>query len=106
MEVAINVAQAALGGEVLVPTVNGQEKIKIPAGLQSGTVISLRGKGVPHLQRSGRGDMFVVVTVATPTHLNSEQKKLLKDLAKQFDDEAVPQEHGLVDRMRDVLRDE
>ena len=103
LEVAINLALAALGGEVQVPTVNGAEKLKIPAGTQPGTVFQMRGRGVPHLQRSGRGDMHVVVTVATPTNLNGEQKKLLKDLARQLSNEAVPQERGLVDRMRDVL---
>jgi molecular chaperone DnaJ len=103
LEVAINLALAALGGEVQVPTVNGTEKLKIPAGTQPGTVFQMRSKGVPHLQRSGRGDMHVVVTVATPTNLNGEQKKLLKDLARQLGNEAVPQERGLVDRMRDVL---
>jgi molecular chaperone DnaJ len=88
---------------VQVPTVNGTEKLKIPAGTQPGTVFQMRGRGVPHLQRGGRGDMHVVVTVATPTNLNGEQKKLLKDLARQLGNEAVPQERGLVDRMRDVL---
>jgi len=103
LEVAINLALAALGGEVQVPTVNGTEKLKIPAGTQPGTVFQMRGRGVPHLQRGGRGDMHIVVTVATPTNLNGEQKKLLKDLARQLSNEAVPQERGLVDRMRDVL---
>ena len=103
MEVAVNFAQAALGGDIHVPTVNGPEKIKIPAGLQSGTVITLRGKGVPHVQRSGRGDMRVIVNVATPTNLSSEQKKLLKDLAKQLNGEATPLETGLRDRLHDVM---
>ena len=103
LEVAINMAQGALGADISVPTVNGQEKIKIPPGTQSGTPIHLRGKGVPHLQRSGRGDMLVFVTVATPTDLTGEQKRLLKDLAKGLNGDAVPQERGLIDRVRDVL---
>jgi molecular chaperone DnaJ len=103
LEVSVNVALAALGGEVQIPTVNGAEKLKIPAGTQSGTVFQLRGKGAPHLQRNGRGDMFVVVTAATPANLKGDQKKLLQELAKQLGSEAVPQEHGLIDRMRDVL---
>jgi molecular chaperone DnaJ len=103
LEVAVNLAQAALGTDVSVPTVNGSEKIKIPAGTQPGTTFNLRGKGAPHLQRSGRGDMFVLVTVATPTNLSNEQKKLLKDLAKSLPSDAVPQERGLIDRIREVL---
>jgi molecular chaperone DnaJ len=103
LEVAINLAQAALGTDVIVPTVNGQEKIKIPAGTQPGHVFHLRGKGVPHLQRSGRGDMFVLVTVSTPTGLSNEQKRLLKELARSLPADAVPQERGLIDRIREVL---
>jgi molecular chaperone DnaJ len=103
LEVAINLAQAALGTDITVPSVNGTERIKIPAGTQAGTVFHLRGKGVPRLQRSGRGDMYVLVTVATPTQLNGEQKKLLKELSKSLEADAVPQEQGLIDRVRDVL---
>ena len=103
LEMAINLTHAALGADIQVPTVNGSEKLKIPAGTQSGTVFHLRGKGVPRLQRSGRGDMHVVVTVAVPTNLSGEQKKLLKDLAKSLSAEAVPQEHGLIDSVREVL---
>jgi len=103
LEVAVNVAQAALGGEVVVPTPNGPEKIRLAAGLQSGAVVTVRGRGFPHLQRNGRGDLLVVVTVATPTNLSGDQKKLLKDLARQLNDEAAPLEHGLIDRLRDVL---
>jgi molecular chaperone DnaJ len=105
MEVSINLAQAALGSEITVPSVNGHEKLKIPPGTQSGTPFHLRGRGVPHLQRNGRGDMYVLVTVATPTDLSGEQKKLLKDLAKSLATDAIPQEHGLLDRMREMLKE-
>jgi len=102
LEIAVNVAQAALGADVKVPSVNGAEKVAIPPGTQSGTVFTLKGKGVPHLQRQGRGDMLVVVAVTTPTHLTGEQKKLLKDLSKTLKDEAVPLETGLVERLRNA----
>lgn len=85
MEFNLNIAQAALGADVTVPTVDGEEKIKVPAGTQPGTVFPLRHKGVPRLQRSGRGDQFVVINVAIPTALNAEQKRLLKDLSKTLD---------------------
>ncbi len=104
LEVAISMTQAALGGEVTFPTVNGaHETVKIPAGTQSGTIFTLRGKGAPRLQRSGRGDMFVIVSVLTPTGLNAEQKKHLQELAKGSPGEAVPQEHGLVERLQEAL---
>jgi len=57
---------------------------------------------VHDVQRSGRGDMYVLVTVATPTNLSNDQKKLLKDLAKSLPSEALPQEHGLIDRVHEV----
>jgi molecular chaperone DnaJ len=103
MEVSVNLTVAALGGEITVPTVSGQEKIRIPSGTQPGTTFPLRSKGVPRLQRSGRGDMYVMVTVETPTNLTGEQKRLLKDLAKTFEPEAVPQERGLIDKIREML---
>jgi molecular chaperone DnaJ len=106
LEVSVNVAQAALGAEVALQTPYGPDKLKIPAGTQSGTLFQLRGKGMPRLQRSGRGDLFVIVSVATPTNLNGEQKKLIESLKKSLNAEAAPLEHGLLDRMREVLGEE
>ncbi|MGH2522041.1 MAG: molecular chaperone DnaJ [Anaerolineales bacterium] len=103
LEVSINVMQAALGADITVPTVTGHEKVKIPAGTQSGTVFTLRGKGAPHLQRNTRGDLHIIVSVATPTHLNGEQKRLIKELSKSLNGQAVPLEHGLLDRLGDTL---
>ena len=78
VEVPISFALAALGGEISVPTLDGKVKLKIPAGTQSGKIFRLRGKGVPHLHSSGRGDQLVKVYVETPVNLSSEQKQLLK----------------------------
>jgi molecular chaperone DnaJ len=103
VEVGINVAQAALGAEVHVATPYGQEKLKVPAGTQSGTIFQLRGKGVPHLQRSGKGDLYVIVNVITPGNLSREQKKLLEELRKTLGADAQPLERGLLDRLRDAL---
>jgi molecular chaperone DnaJ len=74
----INVAQAVLGAEVDVPTLDGDEKLKIPAGTQPGKIFQIRNKGVPHLRRNGRGDQLVIVNVAVPTKLTKEQRELLK----------------------------
>lgn len=103
VEVSINVAQATLGAEVLVPTPYGPEKLKVPAGTQSGTVFQLRGKGAPRPQRSGKGDLFVIVNVATPADLTKEQKKLYEELRKSSPAEAQPLEHGLLERLQDIL---
>ncbi len=105
LELAINVAQAALGDEVEVPTVDGDmEKMTIPAGIQTGEAVRLRGKGVPHLRRDGRGDQIVTIQVLTPTNLNESQRELLTELGKTLDREVVPQrERSFFDRVREAL---
>jgi len=84
-QMAVNIAQAALGIEVTVPTLNGDTRLKIPAGSQSGTVFRLKGQGMPHLERSGRGDELVSLFVAVPEKLNKEQKALLEKLSEMLD---------------------
>jgi len=81
-ELPISFSSAALGQEVEVPTVYGDEKVKIPAGVQGGDVLTLRGKGLPHLGGGGRGDQHVRVHVWTPTELNAEQRELFRQLAE------------------------
>ena len=104
MEVQVNVAQAALGDEIVVPTLDGDEKIGIPAGTQTGRVISIKGKGIPHLRRQGRGDQLVVVQVAVPTNLTAEQRKLFGELAKTLGKEVIPQsEKGFIDKLKDLF---
>ena len=76
----INFAQAALGDEMEVPTVDGNVLLKIPAGTQSGRVFRLRDKGVPHLRGAGRGDQHVYVKVVTPTDLGAKERELLEQL--------------------------
>ncbi len=104
VEISINIAQAALGDEIEVPTVDGKEKLIIPAGTQSGSVFRLKGKGVPHLRRSTRGDQIVIVTVQVPQSLTAEQKRLFMELAKTLGKEVVPQqEKGFFDKLRDAF---
>ena len=79
-ELPINFAQAALGTEVEVPTLDGNTKLKIPAGSQTGAVFKLKGQGVPHLRRNGRGDQLVTLLVVTPRSLNKKQRQLFKEL--------------------------
>ncbi|MBI4089341.1 MAG: DnaJ domain-containing protein [Candidatus Levybacteria bacterium] len=76
----ISFAQAALGGEVSIPTIGGDLKIRIPSGTQPGTAIRLRGKGVPHLHGFGRGDHYVRIKVIIPKNLTNRQKELLREL--------------------------
>ena len=104
IELPINVAQAALGDEIRVPTVDGEEALQIPAGTQSGQVFRIKGKGVPHLRRSTRGDQLVLVTVTVPQSLNAEQRRLFQELAKTLGKEVVPQqEKGFFDKLKDAF---
>ncbi|MFG0213050.1 molecular chaperone DnaJ [Brevibacillus porteri] len=91
-EVPLTYAQAALGDEIEVPTVDGRVKLKIPAGTQTETFFRLRGKGVPHLRGNGRGDQHVKVRVITPTKLSDKQKELLRELAELSGEK--PGQHG------------
>ena len=84
-ELPINFAQAALGAEVEVPTLDDNVKLKIPAGSQTGQVFRLKNKGVPHLHRNGRGDQLVGVLVVTPDSLTKKQRQLLEELASTLD---------------------
>jgi molecular chaperone DnaJ len=100
----VNVAQATLGAQVKVPTLEGEEEISIPAGTQGGTILRMRKKGVPHLRQDGRGDELVMVRVAVPTKLSREQKALFQELAKTLDPEAVWQDkRSFVDDLRELF---
>jgi molecular chaperone DnaJ len=78
----ISFSEAALGGEVDVPTLEGKVKLNVPEGTQSGTTFRMRGRGFPKLRGYGRGDQHVRVKVVTPTHLSAEQKTLLQRLSE------------------------
>ena len=80
-QLRINFAQAALGAEVEVPTLDGTTKLKLPAGTQSGKVFRIKGKGITHLHRNGRGDQVVTVVVMTPDSLTKKQKQLFEELS-------------------------
>ena len=106
LEMPINVAQAALGDEFPVPTLDGKEvTLKVPAGTQSGRIIRVRGEGVPFLREHGRGDLQVHIRVRTPTDLSDEQKKLLRQLAGTFgSSKNTPSENkSFFDKVKDVF---
>jgi molecular chaperone DnaJ len=104
LNLVINVAQAALGDEITIPTVDGEEKIRIEPGTQPGHLIRLRGRGVPHLRQSGRGDQIIAVQVAIPEKLNAEQKELLQQLGRTLGKEIVSEnkEKGLFGHLKDL----
>ena len=81
-ELPINFVQAALGTEVELPTLNGNVKLKIPAGSQTGQVFRLKNKGIPHLRGRGQGDQLVKLLVVTPESLTKRQRQLFEELAE------------------------
>ena len=83
-ELPINFAQAALGTEVEVPTLDGEVKLKVPAGSQTGKVFRLKNNGIPHLHRSGCGDQLVTLVVVTPESLTEKQRQLFQELANSL----------------------
>ena len=100
----INVAQAALGTEIEVQTLDGPMKLRIPPGTQSGHVFRLRGRGVPHMRRPGRrGDHHITVQVVVPTRLTRRQRELLEELSQSLGTERLGKEKGLLDKALDML---
>ena len=86
LEQDISYAQAVLGADVEVPTLDGKVKLNIPEGTQSGTTFRLRGKGIPYVRGSGRGDQFVTVNIKVPKNLTGSQKELLRQFAASMGD--------------------
>ena len=101
--VPISYTQAAVGTEIEVPTLEGEQTLKIPEGTQSGTILKLRGKGVPVLNGHGKGNLFVEVRVQTPTKLTKRQRELLQELQGISQVENKPQRTSILDKMKDIF---
>jgi len=105
-EVPITFVQAALGDEIEVPTLDGKVKLKIPEGTQTDTNFRLKGKGVPRLRYSGRGDQHVRVVVVTPTKMTEKQKELLREFGKLSGEETHEQQQSIFERMKKAFMGE
>ncbi|MFO0689224.1 MAG: molecular chaperone DnaJ [Myxococcota bacterium] len=111
LEVPVPFVQAALGGEIEVPTLDGKVKLALKEGTQSGAILRLRGKGLPPLQprldpaqlAKMRGDLYVKVFVEVPTKLNARQRELLEEFAAQSGHEVSPTTKGFVEKLRDLF---
>jgi molecular chaperone DnaJ len=101
--VPISFAQAALGTEIVIPTLDGEHKLKVPEGTQTGTTFRIRGKGVPALESSGKGDLFVKVRVQTPSKLNKKQRELLEELGATFTVENKPEPRSLFEKVKEIF---
>jgi molecular chaperone DnaJ len=99
----ISFPQAAMGTELQIETLEGPATIKIPEGVQSGREFKLRGKGVPHLNEHGKGDLIVEVRVATPTKLTKAQRELMRQLGETMMVENTPTSRSLFAKMKDIF---
>ena len=103
-EVPINIVQASLGAEVEVPTLDGKVVMKVPEGTQPGRVMRLRGKGIPHLRGTGRGDQLVRIKVVVPTKLTERQKAVLRNFADVAKDNINPEEKSFLNKIKDLFK--
>ena len=101
--IPISLTQAALGTEIIVPTLEGEHTLRIPEGTQSGTTLRIRNKGVPVLNGHGRGDLFVEVKVQTPTKLNKRQREILQELHGTISLENKPVSRTLLNKVKEIF---
>lgn len=102
-EVPISFIKASLGGEITVPTLEGDQKQSISEGTQPGTVIKLKGKGIPRIRGNGRGDLYVQLNVEIPKKLNDKQRELLNKLAQEFGEEPMDGKKSFMDKVKDAF---
>lgn len=103
-ELSITFVQAALGAEIEVATLQGSQRLKIPAGTQSGTIFELKGQGVPYLEGRGRGSLHIQTTVIIPTRLTTKQRELLRQFAEASGQDLDESVNGVLKRFRDVFK--
>lgn len=101
--VPVSIVQATLGDEIRIPTLDGPDPHVLPAGTQPGTVLTLRGKGMPTM-RGGAGSLHVTIDVAVPTRLTAEQQQLLVEFAKARGEAVTPQKKKLADKVKELLQ--
>ena len=108
-ELPITFPIAALGGEITIPTIDGQELFDVPEGTQSGTAFRLRGHGMPDVSGRGKGDLLVTVIISTPARLNKDQRRLIEQFAETLPkQEAAPTpradgDRGIFDRVKNIF---
>lgn len=101
--VPVSFPQAALGDELEIETLEGVAVVKVPEGTQSGKSFRIKGKGVPHLNSHGKGDLIVEVRIQTPGKLTKQQRDLLKQLGETMQVENTPHAGGIMDRVKDIF---
>ena len=104
IEVPLTYTQATLGAEVDIPTIDGPMKYTIPAGTQPGKVFTIKGKGVQHVQRGGRGDQLVKVSIEVPTNLSKKQKDALQAFESTLEDKNYSRRASFFDKLKDLFK--
>jgi molecular chaperone DnaJ len=102
-QVPITFAQAALGAEVVVPTLDGKGKLRVPPGTQPGALLRIKGKGIARKIGLGRGDQRVEVQVEVPTELTQRQRELMEQLAVELGEDVQPIQKSFMDKLRDLF---
>lgn len=103
LQVPISFTQAALGAEIIVPTLEGQTTLAIPRGTQHGTIFRVPAQGLPNLRSGRRGDLVVAVRVEVPRRLTKQQERLLREFAQTENIEVLPETQGFLKKVRDWL---
>ncbi len=103
LEIPISFDQAALGAEIVVPTLEEKIKYKVPAGTQPGTRFRIKGKGVPNVRNGRKGDLYIKVNLEVPTKLNSEQKKAVEQMSKKLDDKCYKGKSKFKDIIKELF---
>jgi molecular chaperone DnaJ len=101
--VPISFVHATLGGEVVVPTLEGKVRLRVPPATQPGAMLRIRGKGMPHRVRGGHGDQIVEVSVEIPSRLSERARELIAELGHELGEEVQPQQRTFVEKLRDLF---
>lgn len=104
-EIPLTFAQAVLGDEITVPTIDGKVKYNVPEGTQPAAVFRLRGKGVPYVNGKGRGDQYVKITLEVPKNLSAKQKELIKEFDNASSEKNYEKRKGFFDKLKDKIKD-
>jgi len=102
-DITVGFPAATLGGNVQVPTLDGNIRLHIPPGTQAGSVLRVRGRGIPHRLRSGRGDQLVRVTIGVPTELSERARTLVAELGQELGEDIGPAPESLLDRLKHIF---
>jgi molecular chaperone DnaJ len=103
-DVPVSFAEATLGAEIKVPTLDGDYNYRLPEGTQTGTTVTLRGKGIQYLNSRAKGDLIFTVVVEVPKNLSEAQKKLLREFDKSCDDRNLSQKATFKEKIKNIFR--